>query len=304
MDIPFGDIKKDGEAGLAYAYDSENVYTSASNAINGKEYTCPICGCPMHVTTTKKGRRIFARNPNQVHTNPACITIEHKKIERSFEDLDPEIFITSLCYVAARKKNTDKISVDDSINSTEPKSPAQPDEEPKITKFSSLKQIAESGIEHLKADDMQGNHKISDFIMTYKYAKDFFTNPQFKLKARIVYARFLFAESRDSSLIFSLYDRKNDFSVKFRLVFLKNTEFKKYRDKFGAFKPDASGRTKFIKHYDTQNVLIACDKWLYIEKNRCNNFCPPKDSICSSCSGMYQATFTNSKQLYLLPPDH
>lgn len=303
MQLSIDDIKLEGKAGLYYAYNSEKVYVAASNAINGETYTCPFCGCRMHVTTTKYGKRIFARNPGEVHTNPICVIIDRGGVEHSFKDLEPEKFITSLCHQVPRTKGPKGKGPAGGENDITPKTDEPENEGGKLAKFTSLKQISESGIEYLNPNDMQGNHKVSEFILTYKYAKDFFSNPNFDLGARIVYARYLYIDSKNRSIIFSLYGK--EFSVKFRLIFPSVTDFKSYRDKFGSYKADAStGKTIFEKHRKEQNVLIACDNWIYIPKSRCEKICSPKETYCNLCCGMYQATFTSSKQIYLIPADY
>ena len=303
MQLSIDDIKKEGKAGLSYAYNAAKVYVAASDAINGELYTCPFCDCRMHVTTTRGGRRIFARNPGEVHTNRICVNIEHGGVEHSFKDLDPEKFIMSLCHKVPQTKGPKGKGPAGGENDIGPKTGEPEDEGGKLAKFRSLKQIFESGVDHLSPNDMQGNHRVSEFIMTYKYARDFFSNPNFNLGTRIVYARYLYSDTQNGAIVFSMYDRK--FSVKFRLIFPSIKQFKSYRDKFGSYKEDVStGKTKFEKHYKEQDVLIACDNWIYIPKSRCENICSSKETYCETCCGMYQATFTSSNQIYLAPADH
>lgn len=302
MEIKTSNIKKKREASLAYAYDENNVYTTASQAMSGQSYFCPFCKCPMHLVTSKTGKRYFARNPHQVHTNSICITIENNGKEHSFANLDPEQFITSLCHVTPRtKKGTPKGS--DGIDPGTPvKTPHAENDDFTLMRFTSLKQIAESGIEHLNANDIQGTHRISDFIITFKYAEELFAQPDFDLGPRIVYASYNFADSATKSILFRLYSPK--FSLRFRLIFTSLNDFKKVRDKFGTFIIDESGRTKFQKHFKTQNVLIASDHWDQIPTPRCQQSCKASKDFCDTCSGMYQAVYTNAKQLYLIPTDH
>lgn len=296
------EIREEGKAGLIYAYDSKGKLTHAQDSVNGLKYICPICGCGMHPTTTKSGKRIFARNPGEVHTNPVCINIESNRVKHSFEKLTPESLITSLCYATPRKKGP-------SGGGTIAPGPGGggsvggDNGEIKSVPFSSLKQIAEAGLDYLKADDMQGDYKVSDFIMTYKFAGEFFKDPQFSLGARIVYARYAWTNGPTQSILFSMY-KKDAFSVKFRLLFQKKGDYKKYRDKFGKFEENESGKTVFVNHNSEQYVLIASDNWAYIPKDQCSNYCKKKDAICDKCCGMYQAVFTNTKQIYLIPADH
>ena len=303
MDNKHPDAKQEGRASLAFAYDFGKKYTSASDAENGKNYTCPYCGCPMHVTKTAKGMSIFARNPGKVHTDPVCITAERKGVERSFGDMDPKSFIVSLCHATPRKT---KPELEGPIGHVGPPKGEEKPEDPddfRVLSFTSLKQISESGIDHLKAEDLTGNHKVSDYIMTYKYAKDFFSNPGFRLGARIVYGRFAFVDAQKQAIVFSMF-QANSFSVRFRVFFPTRKTFFEYRDKFVECKADSNGRTKFTKRYAAQDVLIACDSWEYIENSRCSDVCNSKKDYCTTCCGMYQATFTSSKQLYLIPADY
>ena len=302
MKLDIHEIKKEGAAGLNYAYDVKGIYTPATKAITGDKYTCPICGIPMHVTTTKSGNRIFAKNPGQTHLNAACITIERQKHRHSFENLDPEKFIRSLCHVTPRKRVIEKKETsDENSESTTPTTSLEYDSN--LLTFSSLKQIAESGIDYLKPDDMQGSHKISEFIITYKYGKNFFKDPSFSLGARIVYAKYLFPEKDNLAILFSMFE-KHEFSVRFRLLFSDRKAFRSCREKFGTFKEVTTGCTKFVPHYQDQKVLIACDCWTLIDKSRCKDFCSPKEDYCARCCGLYQALYTSTKQLYLIPADH
>lgn len=306
MNKPTSDLKEKGKAGLLFAYDENMHYTAANQAINGRLYTCPICGCPMHVTTTRNGKRIFARNPHHSHTNSICITIERNGGQRSFNNLDPDTFIQSLCKQNSCKKelNPKHPTFEEvAYKETEIKKVPTLDTESNLASFSSLKQIAESGIEYLNPNDIQGTHKVYDFIITYKYASNFFTNPNFHLGARIVYVRFSWPDSKNKSLIFSMFIR-NNFSVKFCLRFSYWKDFNNYRDKFGRYIVNEAGKSIFQKNYKEQNVLIACDKWQRIDKSNCNTICSSNASYCKSCYAMYQATYTNSKQIYLLPIDH
>lgn len=294
-------IKNDNEAGLLYAYDSENNYVPATEAKPHIPYSCPYCGIRMHPTTTRSGRRIYAKNPGQVHCNPACLTIEAKGVEHTFDGVNPNKLFVSLCYATPRKK-------DDKGKKDAETPPSSSSTDTKLSDtcgtpvpFSSLKQIAESGIEILNSDDKQGDYKVSDYLMTYKYAKKFFTNPNFTLGGRIVYARFSFSDYKLSSLVFSLYSG-TDFCVKFRVIFTSRRDFVTYRGKFEEYIEDENGRTKFRKRYKKQDVLLVSDDWRRIDKIRCNDCCFFKN--CNSCWGMYQVSFTNSKQLYLIPNDY
>lgn len=296
-------LKDAGKAGLYYAYDSNGHYTPADQAIVSIPYYCPICGVAMHVTTTKKGKKIFIRYPHKLHINSICYTIERKRIEKTFETLDPVKFITSLCYSTPRKKTPPPPG-----GSTKPVIDIDPDEDPeseetdsKLAAFTSLRQIAESGISYLGPNDVQGDHLVSDFILTFRYAEKFFSKDSFILGARIVYARYMWHSRKDKSIVFAMFNR--NFSVKFRIHFPKTADYNKYRDKIGESTIDTKGKTIFKKRHKDQDVLIASDDWCRLDLSQCSKMCTGNDSYCRICKGMYQATFTSSKQIYLLPGD-
>ena len=298
-------LKEEGKAGLFFAYDSSKKYTPADRAVAGAAYTCPVCGCQMHLTTTKSGKHIFARNPKQLHTNPRCYTIEQSGVERTFQNLDPEKFISSLCHVSSRQpKAADPSSGKDSPTAKAP-SDTIPEDGQKLSGFSSLKQIADSGITFLNYNDRQGEHYVSDFLMSYKYAGQFFANPDYVLGSRIVLARYSGFDAKTNSIFFSIFWKDNGSgAVRFRLFFPKVADFRTYRDKFGSFTEDEKGRTVFKPRYDAQDVLIASDEWNKLDNAQCQTLCGSKETYCKKCCGMYQATFTNSKQIYLIPADH
>ncbi len=294
-------IKEEGKAGLLYAYSLDGVYTYAGNAKKGAKYTCPICGCPMHITTSRIGNKYFARDPGRQHTDPRCLTKEKKGIEYSFKGLDPYSFISSLCRVCSRKekKNSEK---SDAVTSSDINKSIKTDVTeygPTDRPFGSLKQIANAGLDLLNPDDIQGDCKISDVILTFKYADRFLTNPNFTLGARIVYARFLWADNKNQALVFSLFS-KGRYSVKFRLIFTSKKEFHTYRDKFGSYVENDAGKTVFKKVNPDQNVLIASDEWYKINSPDCKAYCNSTETFCNSCCGIYQSVFTNKKQLYII----
>ena len=295
------ELKKDGLAGLFYNRNSAGELVNAEDAKKGEKYTCPVCGCRMHPTTTPTGKKIFARNPGEVHGNPICATIDKKRIKHSFAGLSPDDFISSLCYKSPRRK---------APGGDGPVSPGPNGGgggntiEIKNMPFSSLKQIAESGIDHLNPDDRQGEYKISDFIITYRFGGRFFKNPLFSLGARIVYARYIGFDSNSQSIIFAMYGQQENYSVRFKLLFPKKNDFLKYRDQFGHFSENSVGKTVFTKNHDEQDVLIACDSWNNIGKDRCSKYCRFSEKYCKNCCGMYQAVFTSKDQMHLITSDH
>lgn len=301
-----GPLKDEDRAGLNYAKDPDDVLKSAYEAVSGIRYTCPSCGCLMHPASTKKGKRFFARNPGQYHTKPACITIESKGVEYTFNGLDPKKFIVGLCHASPRKKKGPAPGPNPPTPGPNPPTPGnnQPEDDfgGKQQPFTSLAQIASSLIENLNANDYQGEHKVSDFILTYKYGLDLLCSPGFILGVRIVYGRYLFSINRNRTLVFSMF--RDGISVKFCVTFTKHKDYISFRDKFGRYAEDDKGKTRFKKHYDTQDVLIACDDWRPISRPACAEVCSSDKDYCKSCYGMYQAIFTNSKQIYLIPADH
>lgn len=293
-------LKEDGRAGLLYALDAYGNNISAENSITGEKYRCPVCTCSMHPCTTKSGKRIFARNPGSQHTDGRCISYESKSIKHSFDTLNPEKFIESLCRVSPREKGKNERNIIDPRNAICSNNEFRDiDEDIKSSPFASLKQIAEE-IDFLDGSISQNNHKISDFVLTYKSAHQVFQENNYDLGARIIYCRYKIFKSNRNALLFDLFS--SGFTVRFCLLFHKKREFIANRDKFGDFCEAENGTTKFIKKHEAQNVLIACDNWDFIDRQSCNNTCGKKD--CSKCYGMYQAVFTNSKQIYLIPADH
>ena len=293
-------IKKEGMTGLLYSRVENGNYIHANAATKGQKCFCPFCGCAMHPTKSKSGLRFFARNSGAVHTDPICIDLESKKVHHSFEGLKPYELITSLCHVAPRGGNP--VGGGPGTPGPGGNGYGDPDAEIKTRPFASLKQIYEAGIYYLDPDDMQGDHKVSDFIITFKYGKQFFTSPGFHLGARIVMARYDGFDSATRSITFSQFS-KGDYLVKFRLVFTNNSEFRKIRDKFAHFTEDEiTGKTVLVKRHTVQDVLIASDSWELISRDNCPRLCS-SSTRCQNCCGMYQAVITNTKQLYLIPSD-
>lgn len=292
-------IKTEGMAGLLYTRNLCGDYVAADSAIKGDSYKCPFCDCDMHVTKSSAGMKYFARNPGSVHTHAICISVESKKVQHSFDGLNPSKLIGGLCHVSPRGGTSRE-----SGNALDPGGNSEGGHDPEIknNKFSSLKQIYDAGIYYLNPDDQQGEHKVSEYIITFKYGHQFFTNPDFRLGCRIVMARYDGFDSKAQSIIFSQFN--SDYSVKFRLVFTKKSDFKIIRDKFAVFAEDEqTGKTILVKKHMVQDVLIACDNWEYVSRGICSGNCSYSYN-CERCCGMYQAVFTSKKQLYLIPSDH
>lgn len=291
-------FKEEGKAGLAYCYSESGIYTPASKAKHGAKYTCPICGAKMHLTRTKKGKYIFARNSGEVHSKFACITIEKSGKERSFAGLEPESFIAGLCRSSPRSSGRINHTSNDDVTSNASRSAgiSTETEDFSLVCFKNLKEIADSGIENLNSDDRQGTHKISDFVMTFRYARNFFNEPSFILGARIVYARFAFYDFDNHAIIFSLFS--HDFSVKFHVFFKEKSDFKHYLDILIENKITEDGKTVTRKK-EGQNVLIASEDWIFFDEARCKKSCIVNEKYCKNCAGMYHTKFTSRKQIYV-----
>lgn len=296
-------LKEQGKAGLLYALDFNENYISAENALKGETYYCPVCRCEMARTTTPSGKRIFKRKAGQEHMNAVCYTIETSKIKRSFSKLDPASFITNLCHSVPRKGASRKDSSAQEGNDIRHRENTNNNEEIQQASFSSLKQIHEAGIPFLPASAKQGPHFISDFILTYKNVRSVVSVPGFSLNARIVYGRLLWIDWKSQALVLCMFTG-SEFSIRFRLIIPSKKDFSALREKLGDYYEDETGRTKFKLYSDKQDVMIASDDWTFISKNQCSQICSKRDNICVSCSGLYQAIYTNSKQLYIIPSEN
>ena len=290
----YDELKEEGRAGLLFALDAQENCVSAEEAVSGGKYFCPVCACKMHVVTSPKGKRYFARNAGAQHTNGKCISYETLKTKHTFDDLDPEKFICSLCRVASRKDRDDGKGAHDS-NGGDTRIPD--DDETRISPFTTLKQIANE-MNYLDAN------KVTDFLLTYRNAQQVIQGKNFNLGARIVHCRFAAYKGESNALLFDLFCKSYDatvLSVRFSLVFTNKKEFLNYREKFGTPREMENGGARFVKHHDVQDVLLACDNWELITSPQCKSNCGRNE--CGKCYGMYQALFTNKKQLHLIPAD-
>ena len=295
-------LRNEGGAGLLFAYDSKGVYTPAELSVSGEVYTCPVCECKMHSVTLKSGQKIYARNPGQRHGDPICRSIERKKVEKSFLGLIPDVFISFLCRKPVPRVHpptTDPDGPDDPQDTHTPPEPPQNEVEVKHASFSSLKQIADSGIYKLNPHDKQGDYYVSDYIITFRYAKNLFDDPNFQLGARILFAMADWIDHKTHSAIFSLF-KKNDFVVKFRFIFNSMKDYIKVKEKFGTYAEDEMGKTTYKKN-PHRTYLIASDSWQALDKSECREICPEKYRNCSICKGMYEAEYVVEKQLYNIP---
>ena len=289
----FKEFKEEGRAGLLFALDAQDNYVSAEDAVSGEKYFCPGCKCRMHVVTSRLGKRFYARIAGEQHTNGKCFSYERSK-KHSFEKLVPLTFITELCRVTPKK---------DGGNATGSKGSgagdfgAPDDDEFKVAPFTSLKQIANE-MDYLDAN------KVSEFLLTFRNAKNVFMGKGYALGARIVHCRYAAYKSDSNALLFDLFCKNHDstmFSVRFSLIFVSKKVFQEYLKKFGEFRPMENGTSRFVKKHEAQDVLLACDNWEFIPVPNCKGNCGKKE--CGKCYGMYQAVFSNPKQIYLIPAD-
>ena len=281
------DIKEEGRAGLLYAKDANGKTIEAEDALTGALYYCPICNCKVHHIKTQSGTHLFGRNPGEVHTNSVCITYESLKVKHTFFGLDPLKFIRSLCYVTPRKKREDGDGT--TSNNTKAGTSTQ-----STSQFRSLAQIAKE-IEIIDGSTTKDGHPIHEFVLTFKNVSKVFSRG-YALGARIVLCRFKYDDKKNKALVFELFTREQ--SVKFRLIFPNKKDFLTYRDKFMEVYEEEDGTTKYRKKNDVQDVLIACDNWELLPRSSCRNICFARS--CDKCLGIYQATFTNPKQIYLI----
>ncbi len=284
----FSGFKEDGRAGLLYALDGNGNYISAEDAVGGEKYFCPGCECKMHAVTSKCGKRYFARNAGEQHTNGKCVSYERGR-KHTFETLDPERFICSLCRVASKKDNQDGTGPR-GVGDGDPSD--QDGDEIKLSPFTSLKQIANE-MDYLDVS------RVSEFLLSFRNAENVVTGKGFNLGARIVHCRYAAYKGESNALLFDLFC--TTLKVRLSLVFTSKKQFLTYRDKFGNFREKENGLTRFVKHHDEQDVLLACDNWEFVSFPQCKGNCGKNE--CGKCVGMYQAIFTNSKQLYLIPTD-
>lgn len=296
MDI--SSIKEENRAGLKYAYDESGNYLAAKDAVPGKTYICPLCECEMYLTS-RNGRPYFARKANHYHTKPACITADEKG-ERTFENTTPEKLISSLCHVSARRAQKERVDLEENSSSVNNSKTHSSQSEQKNLTFTSLKQIADSNVYEIKGNEKQGEHKISDYLLTYKYGLSLFKDPNFALGPRIIHARYDSYNIQYRTLTFIMYSKNGD-SVRFQLIFFTQSDFNQYLNKFTKL-DDIDGKTKRQKIHQSQDVLIASDDWRKIPHNTCGNICYVGEKKCASCLSLYQATFVTSKQLYLMDP--
>ncbi len=271
----------------------------AENAIVGEQYYCPGCGCRMHVTTSRCGLRYFARNSGEHHTKEVCKRFEGRDVWRTFDDMDPGSFIRELCLAiigrgggagtGPRDKNgTDTAGLDDS--------------DFRILPFANLRQIAESMPGFYDGATADGKHMISDFLVSFRYARNVIRGDHFKLGARIVHCRYITHHDPSKSLMFKIFQKDKrtnqvDFEVRFRLSFPDEVVYQYYRGQLAQEGVSESGRCQIIDKKQ-QDALVASDDWEFAGKPNCNKNCGMRK--CGCCYGLYQAVVTNANQIYLM----
>ena len=255
-----GRLKEDGAAGLLYALNANGEVVPARNGVSGEKYSCPVCNCPVHLRVTQSGKHIFARYPGSQHTDGRCITYEAMPQKHTFDNMDPEQFIISLCRRIPEKERAVHESQNTNDNSTRA---GNEEDDIKILNFTSLKQIYNE-IMFLDGGVTQRNNKISDYVVTHKSFLQVFRERGIDLGARIIHCRYSGFESKHNALLFDVFDMKQGVFVRFSLLFTKKDDFIKYRDKFVEFRRAENGTAKFYNLHEAQDVLLACDEWAYI----------------------------------------
>ena len=264
----FSGFKEEGRAGLLFAIRGNDEYISAEDAVSGEKYFCPGCGCKMHVATSKCGKRYFARNAGEQHTNGKCISYERGR-KHTFDSLDPKRFICSLCRVIPKKDvkvGTGSHDVGDGDSKT------LDGDETKLLPFTTLKQIANEM-------DFFDVGKVSDFLLSFRNAENVVKGKGFNLGARIVCCRYAAYKGESNALLFNLFCKRYGatvLTVRFSLLFTSKKEFLAYREKFGMLREMENGLTRFVKHHEVQDVLLACDNWEFVFFPQCKGNCGKK----------------------------
>lgn len=287
-------LKTENGAGLFYALDSNDNNTSAKDAIKGLEYRCPECYCAMHLRRTNSGKYIFARNAHEEHKTERCKSYETKQIKHSFDGSSPEDMITKFCSLSL--SNGERNITEPRSTKDRGKESIDSDAEVKISSFTSLKQIADELV-FLDGSTTHGKYKISDFVVTFKSARQVFQEGvKYELGARIIHCRYKSFSSKHNVLVFDMFF--SGITVRFFLKFHSTEEFRDYRNKFGYFGIAENGTTKFLRHHEVQDVLIASDEWILIENRKdCNDICFRTN--CCNCHTVYQAFFNSPRQIFL-----
>ena len=290
-------------AGLPFAVidpDSKE-YIAAEEAISGEKYYCPGCGCRMHVTTSRCGKRYFARNAGEQHTKKQCGIYEGLDVWRTFDGLEPEIFIRTMCLAILRrggrtvsgphnKDGNDSVGVDD-------------DSDIRILPFQNLRQIAGGMLGFYDGKTADGKHRISDFLISYRYAHNVICGDHYEMGARIIHCRYKTFHEQSRSLMFKLFHKKtkndlNDFEVRFRLTFADDSLYRYYKERLVEESVSEGGRCQ-TDDKKMQDALIASDNWVLSRKPNCIKKCGMKQ--CGCCYGLYQAVITSANQIYLMP---
>lgn len=136
----------------------------------------------------------------------------------------------------------------------------------------------------------------------YKNANKIIKGSHCDLGARIIYCRYAAFSPQSNALLFDLFFKRYNgtlITVRLCLYFPNRKDFMTYLDKFASEEPNESGRVQYVRKCEKQDVLIASDNWAFIDREKCNPSC--RKRVCSNCYGMYQAVFTNPKQVYLMP---
>lgn len=267
----------DNHVGFPVAVDSNGNSINASIAQKGQIYYCPFCHCEMFPKTSHLGTDFFAKRKGAEHKHTICTAIERTGKYHSFAASEsPTSLIATFCHTPVSRPKKKGIQIDDVGNKTEKHTNSILPLVSSFVPFKSLAQIYEYGKFQSSPFEKCGDYVISDYYIHYKWAKQFFADPNFVLGARIVHARFSSYNLKEQVMRFCTF-KKNEFEIFFDVYFkrrdLFNSTLKKVCIPF--FDPETQ-RTMYKK----LDVLIAATDWHSFENNN------------------YYAVIYSSKQIY------
>lgn len=293
-------IKEAGYKGLLYANNSKGVLVAARDGVRGEHYTCPLCGCTMYFITSRNGKPYFARNPGSVHSDARCATQESNPYQGSFAGCTPFDLMTRLTHNSNRRG---PVPGPDGGSGPEPDNDPDPEPDPNLDNdiqevpFSSLKQIYNYGIYSFHPDAVQGKYKVSDFILTFKYARKLFKDPLFELGPRIVHVRFHSIIAENNTIVFRMYE--GDFSVLFLLVFPQK-RLEDYKMIMAYFRTPLLVKGKTIPDKDRidSDVLIASENWGCLSRKQISTL-KEKYSWIPKSNFAFTTNYTSPNQIYI-----
>lgn len=274
-------------------------YILAKDAVTGEKYYCPECGCRMHVMTSKLGKRYFARNAGEQHKKDLCRKVENSGVWRSFDNLEPLNCIRDMCLATMRRDGRTASGVGNRSGS-DTAGVDEDDSDIRILPFRTLAQIAEGMPGFVDGETADGRHRISDFLISFKYAHEVMRGPNYQMGARIIHCRYKTHLNSSKTLIFQLFHTpaKNapaDFAIQFHVSFPDDNLYRYYIGRLTETTVSDSGRCKTDDKKE-QDVLIASDDWVFSGRPNCHKICGMK--TCGCCYGLYQAVITSPNQIY------